>query len=58
MVAAHNYDLRHARSHGMRTAFIARPTEYGPGQKDNLRPEEDWDVIARDFGELAAALGA
>lgn len=58
MVAAHNYDLRHARSHGMRTAFIARPTEYGPGQTDNLRAEEDWDVIARDFGELATRLGA
>lgn len=58
MVAAHNYDLRHARSHGMRTAFVARPTEYGPGQRDNLRAEEDWDVIANDFGELAAALGA
>jgi len=58
MVAAHNYDLRHARSHGMRTAFVARPTEYGPAQKDNLRAEEDWDVIANDFGELAAVLGA
>jgi len=57
MVAAHNYDLRQARSHGMRTAFVARPTEYGPEQKDNLRAEEDWDLIANDFGELAAALG-
>ncbi|MDH3287239.1 MAG: haloacid dehalogenase type II [Betaproteobacteria bacterium] len=58
MVAAHNYDLKHARSHGMRTGFVARPTEYGPGQQDNLRAEEDWDIIAKDFGELAAALGA
>lgn len=57
MVAAHNYDLRHARSHGMRTAFVSRPTEYGPAQKDNLRAEEDWDVIANDFGDLAAVLG-
>ena len=30
MVAAHNYDLAAARSHGMRTAFVPRPTEYGP----------------------------
>jgi 2-haloacid dehalogenase len=58
MVAAHNYDLRTARTHGMKTGFVARPTEYGPGQKTNLKAEEDWDVIARDFGELAAKLGA
>lgn len=58
MVAAHNYDLRAARTHGMKTGFVARPTEYGPGQKTNLKAEEDWDVIARDFGELAAKLGA
>ncbi|MBI2296227.1 MAG: haloacid dehalogenase type II [Betaproteobacteria bacterium] len=58
MVAAHNYDLRAARTHGMKTGFVARPTEYGPGQKTNLKAEEDWDVIAGDFGELAAKLGA
>jgi len=58
MVAAHNYDLKNARSHGMRTAFVARPSEYGPNQKTNLQAEEDWDVVARDFGELASALGA
>lgn len=58
MVAAHNADLRAARSHGMRTAFIARPTEYGPNQRTNLRAEDDWDVVAADIGELATALGA
>ncbi len=58
MVAAHNDDLRAASALGLRTAFVARPTEYGPGQKDNLRAEEDWDVITDDFGELATALGA
>jgi 2-haloacid dehalogenase len=58
MVAAHNYDLRAARTHGMRTAFIARPSEYGPGQKTDLAPEEDWDVVASDFNDLAAKLGA
>lgn len=57
MVAAHNYDLRAARSHGMRTAFVARPLEYGPGQASDLEPEDDWDVIAGNFEELAAALG-
>jgi 2-haloacid dehalogenase len=57
MVAAHNYDLRAARTHGMRTAFVPRPTEYGPSQKTDLKPEEDWDIIAEDFEALASALG-
>jgi 2-haloacid dehalogenase len=58
MVAAHNYDLRAARALGLRTAFVARPAEYGPGQTQDLRPEENWDLIARDFRELATKLGA
>ena len=56
LVAAHNYDLRAARSHGMRTGFVARPTEYGPDQKTDLKAEERWDVVAKDFGELAEVL--
>ena len=56
MVAAHNYDLRAARSHGMRTAFVPRPREYGPGQTSDLTPAEDWDVVARDFGHLATVV--
>ena len=58
MVAAHNYDLAAARSHGMRTAFIPRPAEYGPGQTSDLAPESDWDVVARDMEDLAYSLGA
>ena len=58
MVAAHNDDLKHARSHGMRTGFVLRPAEYAPSQKTNLQATETWDVIANDFGELATALGA
>ena len=58
MVAAHNYDLAHARSHGMRTAFIPRPTEYGPAQTTDLGAESDWDVVADDMIALAKALGA
>jgi 2-haloacid dehalogenase len=57
MVAAHNYDLAAARSHGMRTAFIPRPAEYGPGQTSDLTPESDWDVVARDMEDLADFLG-
>jgi 2-haloacid dehalogenase len=58
MVAAHNYDLAAARSHGMRTAFVPRPTEYGPAQSTDLAPESDWDVVAKDIGDLARILGA
>ena len=58
MVAAHNYDLAAARSHGMRTAFLPRRTEYGPGQSTDLVPESDWDVVAKDMEDLARALGA
>src|SRR5664279_1429803 len=57
LVAAHNYDLRAARSHGMRTGFVVRPTEYGPNQGTDLRAEEDWDVVANNFFGLADALG-
>ena len=58
MVAAHNDDLRAAAALGFRTAFVRRPDEYGPGQARDLRAEEDFDVVAEDFIELAEALGA
>lgn len=57
MVAAHNADLAAARSCGLRTAFVARPTEHGLGQTFDLEPTQDWDVAARDFGDLASQLG-
>jgi 2-haloacid dehalogenase len=57
MVAAHNYDLRAAQAQGMRTAFIPRPTEYGPGQATDLAPEGDWDIVATDVEDLARVLG-
>ncbi len=58
MVAAHNGDLAAARACGLATAFVPRPAEHGPGQASDLRPEQDWDVVAQDFGELADQLGA
>ena len=57
MVAAHNYDLAAARGEGMATAFVPRPLEYGPGQTTDLVPAQAWDVVAEDFGDLAARLG-
>ena len=56
MVAAHNYDLAAAHALGLRTAFVPRPTEYGPGQTTDLAPASDWDIVAEDFAALATAL--
>jgi 2-haloacid dehalogenase len=56
MVAAHNYDLHAARSFGLHTAFIPRPTEYGPSQTKDLRPEGPWDIVAADLEDLATQL--
>ncbi len=56
LVAAHNGDLRAARAAGLRTAFIPRPTEHGPGQAIDLVAEDPWDWVATDFVDLAAQL--
>ncbi|MDQ2857953.1 MAG: haloacid dehalogenase type II [Candidatus Eremiobacteraeota bacterium] len=58
MCAAHNDDLAAARAAGLQTAFIARPTEYGPGQTSDLEPAQRWDVIATDLEDLATKMGA
>jgi 2-haloacid dehalogenase len=57
LVAAHNNDLKSAQAAGLATAFVARPTEHGPGQTKDLAPSGDWDVVAPDFTSLAAKLG-
>jgi 2-haloacid dehalogenase len=57
MVAAHNDDLKAARSHGMRTAFINRAYEYGVDQTKDFDAEEKWDLIADGIEDLATALG-
>jgi 2-haloacid dehalogenase len=58
MVAAHNNDLKAAKAQGLRTAFVARHTEHGPGQTTDLAPDSTCvDVAAQDFVELAQKLG-
>lgn len=57
MVAAHNDDLEAAAGLGFRTAFIARPSEYGPGQEKDLAASGDWDFSVNGIDELADALG-
>jgi len=56
MVAAHKDDLRAAAACGLRTGFVARPLEHGPGVRIDRRPEKDFDINARDFNALAAKL--
>jgi 2-haloacid dehalogenase len=56
LVAAHNGDLAAARACGLRTAFVPRPTEHGPGQTTDLQADQDWDVVATDLGDLAGKL--
>lgn len=57
MVAAHLGDLRAAKAVGLKTAFVARPLEFGPAGKPDLVADASVDVTAKDFNELAAALG-
>ncbi len=56
LAAAHNDDLRHARSVGLATAFIARPAEHGPNQTTDLAADDDWDVSVTGIVELARAV--
>jgi len=54
--AAHEDDLRAAAAVGLRTGFVARPLEFGEGRRTDRGDAGPWDIVARDFGELAARL--
>jgi len=56
LCAAHNYDLVAAQGLGLRTAFVPRPTEYGPLQVRDFGPEGEWDVVASDMEDFAARM--
>jgi 2-haloacid dehalogenase len=56
LVAAHNSDLAAGRTCGLKTVFVPRPMEHGPGQTSDLRAEQDWDVVAASFEDLATQL--
>ena len=58
MVAAHLGDLRAAKGVGLKTAFVARPLEYGPDGKPDLKPDQSVDLTAKDFNDLARQIGA
>ena len=58
LVAAHVGDLCAAQANGLRTAFVSRPLEWGPGGPQEPPPDPSFDVTATDFLDLADTLGA
>ena len=58
LVACHKYDLRAAKSQGMKTAFVPRPFEFGPHAEPDVTPDPAFDINASDFMDLATQLGA
>lgn len=57
MVAAHKSDLLAARKAGLRTAFVERALEKGPGGGAEMGREDWMDFYAKDFVDLARQLG-
>jgi 2-haloacid dehalogenase len=57
MVASHKYDIRAAGRLGFRTAFVARPLEFGADATADVAYEDEFDVNVADFLDLAEQLG-
>ena len=57
MVAAHPFDLVAAQRAGLKTAYIPRPDEYGPGGRMEPVGDAVFDFTATDLGDLATQLG-
>ena len=63
MVAAHDDDLKAASLQGMKTAYVHRPFEYGKdklfdiAKVNDYKGDRKWDVISKDFNDLAYQLG-
>ena len=57
MVAAHPSDLRGAARAGLRTAYVPRPLEKGPGGPMEAWTPGEFDLVAADFIDLARQLG-
>lgn len=58
LVAAHPDDLRAAAACGLRTAYVPRPLERGPGGLMDAWSANEFDLVARDFIDLADQLAA
>jgi len=58
MVAAHPPDLQAASQAGLKTAYVPRPLEHGAERRAAHGDGAGFDVVASDFLDLAAKLGA
>ena len=58
MVAAHPGDLAAAARAGLKTAYVDRPLEHGPGGPREATAGHSFDWVASDFVDLAGQLGA
>lgn len=58
LVACHPSDLRAAAASGLRTGYVARPLEHGPGTPAPAVAADEFDVTVDDFVALAERLGA
>ena len=63
MVAAHDDDLKAASLQGMKTAYVHRPFEYGKdklfdiAEVNDYKCNRNWDIMSKDFNDLAFKLG-
>lgn len=57
MVACHKYDIKAAGALGFQTAFVARPLEFGVHGQVDVSYDDEFDINARDFLDLADQLG-
>ncbi len=57
LVAAHHSDLAAARAVGLKTAFIARPLEYGGAPAPDAHMVQAWEWSVGSIEELADQLG-
>ena len=57
MVASHKYDIRAAAALGLQTGFVTRPLELGPHGVVDVSYDEQFDINAADFLDLAEQLG-
>ena len=58
LVAAHPGDLKAAHTAGLRTGYVDRPLEHGPGREPHRVESGEFDFVATDFVDLAEQLGA
>ena len=57
LVACHPSDLEAAAACGLRTCYVSRPLEYGPGRVVEPTPVKDrFDLMVGDLLELAGVM--